>query len=241
MSCCSPAAFRARISPGTAIPRIRDFLPDPSCFQDMDKGAKRLADAVQTGEIHRDFRRLRRRRCDQRGLAGAASAPPRRRADRLYPRPADGGLWPIGQSAGRAEGAWSERRRVRRLRGPGVRSARGSEGRRARRYCRRPPPVCQPASRRFRDDQSEPARRERGRGGARASRGGRDGLPPRRCAAARASRTRRLRGACRAEDPRPARPRRPRHSCRRGAAEEPQPRLRHAGSQGSWRRARTSA
>ena len=31
-------------------PRIRDFLPDPSCFQDMDKGAKRLADALQAGE-----------------------------------------------------------------------------------------------------------------------------------------------------------------------------------------------
>ncbi|HET9811640.1 MAG TPA: single-stranded-DNA-specific exonuclease RecJ, partial [Sphingomicrobium sp.] len=31
-------------------PRIRDFLPDPSAFQDMDKGAKRLADAVQSGE-----------------------------------------------------------------------------------------------------------------------------------------------------------------------------------------------
>ena len=31
-------------------PRIRDFLPDPSCFQDMDKGAKRLADAVQQGD-----------------------------------------------------------------------------------------------------------------------------------------------------------------------------------------------
>src|SRR5437773_2418872 len=31
-------------------PKIRDFLPDPSCFQDMDKGAKRLADAVQSGE-----------------------------------------------------------------------------------------------------------------------------------------------------------------------------------------------
>ena len=30
-------------------PRIRDFLPDPSCFKDMDKGAKRLADAVQQG------------------------------------------------------------------------------------------------------------------------------------------------------------------------------------------------
>src|SRR5579884_3129029 len=31
-------------------PRIRDFLPDPSCFRDMDKGARRLADAVQRGE-----------------------------------------------------------------------------------------------------------------------------------------------------------------------------------------------
>jgi len=32
-------------------PRIRDFLPDPSCFQDMDKGAQRLADAVQNAEM----------------------------------------------------------------------------------------------------------------------------------------------------------------------------------------------
>jgi single-stranded-DNA-specific exonuclease len=31
-------------------PRIRDFLPDPSCFRDMDVGAKRLADAVQASE-----------------------------------------------------------------------------------------------------------------------------------------------------------------------------------------------
>ncbi|HEX6073507.1 MAG TPA: single-stranded-DNA-specific exonuclease RecJ [Sphingomicrobium sp.] len=31
-------------------PKIRDFLPDPSSFQDMDKGARRLADAVQSGE-----------------------------------------------------------------------------------------------------------------------------------------------------------------------------------------------
>jgi single-stranded-DNA-specific exonuclease len=31
-------------------PKIRDFLPDPSCFQDMDKGANRLADAIQQGE-----------------------------------------------------------------------------------------------------------------------------------------------------------------------------------------------
>ena len=31
-------------------PKIRDFLPDPSCFRDMEKGAKRLADALQHGE-----------------------------------------------------------------------------------------------------------------------------------------------------------------------------------------------
>lgn len=31
-------------------PKIRDFLPDPSCFKDMDKGARRLADAIQAAE-----------------------------------------------------------------------------------------------------------------------------------------------------------------------------------------------
>src|SRR5690349_18733263 len=31
-------------------PRIRDFLPDPSAFQDMDKGAKRIADGIEAGE-----------------------------------------------------------------------------------------------------------------------------------------------------------------------------------------------
>ena len=31
-------------------PRIRDFLPDPSCFADMDRGAARLADAVEAGD-----------------------------------------------------------------------------------------------------------------------------------------------------------------------------------------------
>jgi single-stranded-DNA-specific exonuclease len=31
-------------------PTIRDFLPDPSAFKDMDAGAARLADAVQNGE-----------------------------------------------------------------------------------------------------------------------------------------------------------------------------------------------
>ena len=32
-------------------PTIRDFLPDPSCFKDMDTGAKRLADAIEAGEM----------------------------------------------------------------------------------------------------------------------------------------------------------------------------------------------
>ena len=31
-------------------PTIRDFLPDPSCFQDLDKAAARLADAVEAKE-----------------------------------------------------------------------------------------------------------------------------------------------------------------------------------------------
>lgn len=31
-------------------PRIRDFLPDPSIFKDMDKAAARIADAIQQGE-----------------------------------------------------------------------------------------------------------------------------------------------------------------------------------------------
>ena len=29
-------------------PTLRDFLPDPSLFADMDKGASRLADAVES-------------------------------------------------------------------------------------------------------------------------------------------------------------------------------------------------
>ena len=33
-------------------PRIRDFLPDPSCFKDMDEGARRLADAGLAVDCH---------------------------------------------------------------------------------------------------------------------------------------------------------------------------------------------
>ncbi len=38
-------------------PRIRDFLPDPSCFQDMDKGAQ---PPRRRGPGRRDDRHLRR-------------------------------------------------------------------------------------------------------------------------------------------------------------------------------------
>src|SRR4029453_10941286 len=31
-------------------PKIRDFLPDPSCFKDMDRGAQRLPGALPAGE-----------------------------------------------------------------------------------------------------------------------------------------------------------------------------------------------
>jgi single-stranded-DNA-specific exonuclease len=36
--------------PRHRTPTIRDFMPDPSLFQDMDKAAARIADAVQAGE-----------------------------------------------------------------------------------------------------------------------------------------------------------------------------------------------
>lgn len=32
-------------------PKIRNFLPDPSSFKDMDMGARRLADAIEGGEV----------------------------------------------------------------------------------------------------------------------------------------------------------------------------------------------
>ena len=35
---------------GHRLPTIRDFMPDPSIFRDMDRAAERLADAVQAGE-----------------------------------------------------------------------------------------------------------------------------------------------------------------------------------------------
>src|SRR5450755_1232192 len=37
-------------APGFLAPRLRDLLPDPSLFKDMDRAAARLAGAIQNGE-----------------------------------------------------------------------------------------------------------------------------------------------------------------------------------------------
>lgn len=37
-------------APSFLAPRLKDLLPDPSSFKDMDKTANRLADAIETGE-----------------------------------------------------------------------------------------------------------------------------------------------------------------------------------------------
>ena len=81
-------------------PTLRDFMPDPSVFRDMDGRPTRLADAVEAGEkvtIFGDYdvdgatsaalliRLLRELGLDARGL---------------YPRPADGGLRPVRRGAG---------------------------------------------------------------------------------------------------------------------------------------------
>ena len=49
-SCCSPAASARDDLARHREPTLRDFMPDPSVFQDMDKAAERLADAVRGGE-----------------------------------------------------------------------------------------------------------------------------------------------------------------------------------------------
>src|SRR5229473_1189178 len=38
-------------APGFLAPRLREMLPDPSLFKDMDRASSRIADAIQRGEI----------------------------------------------------------------------------------------------------------------------------------------------------------------------------------------------
>ena len=108
-------------------PRIRDFLPDPSCFADMDKGAGRLADAVQNGEtiaIFGDY--------DVDGATSAAllvlllrrlgAEPMVYIPDRLME-----GYGPSGKALVELKTQGRQRRGLRRLRRAGIRSPRGSQ------------------------------------------------------------------------------------------------------------------
>jgi single-stranded-DNA-specific exonuclease len=85
-------------------PSLRNFLPDPSHFRDMDAAAERLAQAVLTGEkvtVYGDY-----------DVDGATSAALLMRLLRdagarggiLHPRPPARRLWPLGRSAGAAGG-----------------------------------------------------------------------------------------------------------------------------------------
>ena len=127
-------------------PKIRDFLPDPSCFQRHGQGraaARRRGPGGEAIAIFGDY--------DVDGATSAAllvlllrrlgAEPIVYIPDRLME-----GYGPSGQGAGRAEGARRERRRVRRLRRPGVRGARRGQGGRPRRDRRRPSPMREPAA-----------------------------------------------------------------------------------------------
>ena len=57
-SCCWRAGSSDADLARHRTPTIRDFLPDPSVFADMDKAAARLADAVEARRDHRHLRRL---------------------------------------------------------------------------------------------------------------------------------------------------------------------------------------
>ena len=92
------ARHRARGGGGFLNPRLRDLLPDPSQFKDMDKAAERLARAVEAGEgiaVFGDYD------VDGATSAALAFALLRRRGagdPRLHSRPHEGRLW--AQSAG---------------------------------------------------------------------------------------------------------------------------------------------
>lgn len=179
----------------------------------------------RSGRAGRHLRRLRRRRRHVRGIARPVAPRPRARGTSLYPRPADGRLWPLGRGAGAAAPRGRAPDRHRRLRRHGLRGA----GDGARRGCRRdrlrPSQMRRRTPRRLCRDQSEPARRDRGRG-ARASRGGGRGVRARRGADPHPARPRLFQGARRTTAARPARSRRAGDRCRCRRAERTQPRLR---------------
>ena len=85
-------------------PTLRDLLPDPSRFRDMDKAAERLARAVRQGEGIAVFGDYDVDGATSSALLARFFAAAGPAAAHLYPRPDEGGLWPQPAGAAGAEG-----------------------------------------------------------------------------------------------------------------------------------------
>ena len=229
-SCCSPAAWRAKTLTVTATP-IRDFLPDPRASRTWTRAqAARRRDPgrreISPSSAITMWTARPARRCWCCCSASSAPGP-----IGLYPRPPDGGLWPVRKSAGRIEGAGRERRSCVDCGAQALRRARRGRASRARRHRRRSSPVREPASRRACDDQ--PNRLDESEEAPRTAIS-----PPsawRSCSASRCPRAAEpglFRGTRGTQAARPARPRRARHGRRCRAAEDAQPGVRDPGPQG---------
>ena len=164
--------------PAFLDPTIRTLLPDPDTLTDMPAAATRIADAVETRRADRDLRRLRRRRRDLVGGAGAVSPLRRPRAADPHPGPAVRGL--RAEHAGRPQSLAERGAKLLVTVDCGTTSIEPlaeAKAARARRRRHRSPPGRRDAAAGGRDGQSEPAGRylrprPSRRGGARVHDGG---------------------------------------------------------------------
>ena len=212
-------------------PSIRGFMPDPSIFNDMDKAARRLADAVLAGEAvtvfgDYDVDGATSAALMIRLLRGLGLDPQAYIPDRLME-----GYGPSGEALVRiAQGGATlivtvdcgaqafEALDMARDAGVDVIVVDHHQ-------CATALPHALALVNPNRLD-------ETGGQAARPSRRSRRRVPARRGVAARIARARFLRGPRRTQAARPARPRRARHRRRCGAVEGPQPRVRRTGPQG---------
>ena len=85
-------------------PTLRESMPQVMALRDIEKGARRLADAVTKSRAHRHHRRLRCRRLDIGGLVDALPARGGQRCRNSYSGSPWRRLWPephSGRGAGR--------------------------------------------------------------------------------------------------------------------------------------------
>ena len=187
-SCCSRAAWTREDLARHRDPTIRDFLPDPSCFRDMDKArsgsptrsraARQSRSSAITTSTARPARRLLILLLRRLGAEPMVYIP-----DRLME-----GYGPSGKALVELKARGASVAVCVDCGAQAFDALRARPRRRARRDRRRPSPVREPAPGRARDDQSQPARRERRWCGPRPSRRGRDGVPARRRVGPRAAR-----------------------------------------------------